>query len=115
MPALYLYQSNAVAELETGATLLAALPGAGKTACAIEFAKQTGARGSGISATGVEPPVNLCRCQARPSAQPQTNRTLRARRADLAQRRPRSSCSLGHLPCRSGWVFWGDEVAEAAA
>jgi hypothetical protein len=45
---LYPYQEAAVAALEAGVSLLAAVPGAGKTACAIEFAKQTGARGSGM-------------------------------------------------------------------
>jgi SNF2 family DNA or RNA helicase len=41
---LFPYQERAVAALEGGATLLAAAPGAGKTACAITFAQRAGAR-----------------------------------------------------------------------
>jgi SWI/SNF-related matrix-associated actin-dependent regulator 1 of chromatin subfamily A len=41
VPALYPFQTAAVAALEAGATLLAAPPGAGKTATAIEFARRT--------------------------------------------------------------------------
>jgi SNF2 family DNA or RNA helicase len=44
VPALYPYQQRMVAALEGGATLLAAQPGAGKTAVAIEYAKRIEAR-----------------------------------------------------------------------
>ena len=42
--ALYSYQQTAITALETGAVLLAAAPGAGKTRIAIEFARHRQAR-----------------------------------------------------------------------
>jgi SWI/SNF-related matrix-associated actin-dependent regulator 1 of chromatin subfamily A len=50
MPELYEFQDAAVAALEGGATLLAAQPGAGKTATAIEFARRTLAQANTVLA-----------------------------------------------------------------